>query len=177
LNTSAYGVYTSGGTVQEVENYFVNLDHLEGETVTIQGTDVDDTTSKYDDETVSSGVVSLIDGSTYNFVKKAIIGLSNRYTLRPMRMDITGQGGTTHGSIKKTAEIVVSLYNARDVYYGSSLDDLHIISDTKDTEFTGDTALAFDGGFTLDDPLYISGNSPFPCTVRAIIPRVKKTGR
>jgi hypothetical protein len=92
-------------------------------------------------------------------------------------MDISGKGGTTHGSIKKYAEIVVSLYKARDVYYGSSLTELHIIPDTEDTEFTGDAVVPFDGGFSIDDPLYISSSSPFSCTVRAIIPRVNKTGR
>lgn len=160
-----------------MENYFTNLSHLESLTVTILGTDVDDITTQYDEETVSDGIVSLIDGDDYNFVKRAVVGLPSRYILRPMRMDVVTQGGTTHGSIKKTAEIAVSLYKARDVYYGSSLDELHIIPDTKDTLFTGDTVLPFDGGFTLDDPLYISGNGAFSCTVRAIIPRVKKTGR
>lgn len=160
-----------------MENTWTNLDHLEGEIVVIQGTDVDDTTSTYDSETVSSGTVTLIDGDDYNFVKQAVIGLSFRFTLQPMRMDISGHGGTTHGSIKKTAEIVVSLYKARDVYYGSSLSDLHIIPDTEDTLFTGDAVLPFDGGFTLDDEIYISGISPHQCTIRAIIPRVKKTGR
>ena len=176
-STTDYGTYTGGGTAQEVENTWTNLDHLEGETVVIQGTDINDITTNYDDEVVSTATVTLVDGTTNNFVKQAVIGLSNRCTLQPMRIDITGDGGTTHGSIMKIAEIVVSLYKSRDVYYGSSLDDLHIIPETEDTEFTGDAVLVFDGGFTTETPIYISSNSPFQCVVRAIIPRVQKVGR
>lgn len=94
-----------------------------------------------------------------------------------MRLDVTTQGGTTHGSIKKTAEIVVSFYNSLDVNYGSSMSDLHAVTGLGTALYTGDVVLPFDGGFTLDDDIYISGDGPFPCVVRAIIPRVDKTGR
>ena len=136
-----------------------------------------DNTSQYDDESVVDSTITIIDGPDYNFVKKAIVGLPFRYTLQPMRMDITTQGGTSHGSIKKTAEIVVSFYNTLDAQYGSDLDELKDVPDFDSELFTGDVVLPFDGGFTLDGRLYISGNGPFTCTVRAIVPRTQKTGR
>ena len=94
-----------------------------------------------------------------------------------MRMDVTTQGGTTHGSIKKTAEIAISFLNTLGATYGSSTSDLKTIPDFGSTLYTGDAVLPFDGGFTVDDPIYVSGDGPFPCVVRAIVPRTEKTGR
>jgi len=176
-STTDYGTYTGGGTAQEVENTWVNLSHINSETVSILGTDVNDSTEQYDDEMVVDDTITIIDGTDYNFVKKAIVGLPFRYTLQPMRMDMTTRDGTSLGSIKKTAVIAVSFYNTLDAQYGSSLDELKDVPDFESELFTGDVVLPFDGGFTLDDPLYISGNGPFPCVVRAIVPRTQKTGR
>ena len=43
--------------------------------------------------------------------------------------------------------------------------------------FTGDVTVHFDGGFDIDDSMVISQSDPLPCTIRAIIPRLEKTGR
>jgi len=54
-----------------------------------------------------------------------------------------------------------------------SLDDL-----TGDpTLFTGMKVAAIDGGFSIEDNILITGNDPAPCSVRAIVPRVRITGR
>lgn len=163
-----------------MENTFTNLEHLEGEEVTIQGTDVDDNTIEYDNETVSSGIVTLmtLDPHEHNFVRKAVVGLSNRYIVKPMRLDVTTPGGTTKGSIKKFAEVVVSFLNTLGAQYGEDTDNLHDFTDAFGTTlYTGDKLAVTDGGFGVEDNFVISGNGPFPCTVRAIIPRVDKTGR
>jgi hypothetical protein len=153
---------------------------LEGETVKIMGTDVNDVTIAYDDETVSGGIITLmvLSPHAHNFVRKAIVGLSFRFTLSPMRLDITGAGGTSHGSIGHIAEIVISFLNTLNAKYGSSLDDLKDIDwDSTTSLNTGDIKVSFDGGYSIDDRIYISGNDVFACTVRAIIPRKDKTGR
>ena len=153
---------------------------MEGETLKILGTDVDDVTSEYDDETVTNGIITLMELSphAHNFVRKATVGLSFRYTLSPMRLDITGAGGTSHGSIGHIAEIVISFLNTLGAKYGSSLDDLKDIDfDSLTSLNTGDFVVPFDGGYSIDDRIFISGDGPFPCTVRAIIPRKDVTGR
>jgi len=152
---------------------------LEGETVKIIGTDIDDATTVYDDETVTSGIITLMELSphAHNFVRKATVGLPYRYTLSPMRLDITTAGGTTHGSIGHISEIVISFLNTLNAKYGSSLDDLKDIDwDSTTSLNTGDYVVPFDGGYGIDDTIYISGDDPLPCTVRAIIPRKEKTG-
>lgn len=153
---------------------------MEGETVKILGTDVDDNATAYDDEVVTGGIITLMELSphAHNFVRKAIVGLPFRYTLSPMRLDITTAGGTTHGSIGHISEIVISFLNTLNAKYGSSLDDLKDIDwDSLTSLNTGDYVVPFDGGYGIDDTIYISGNDVFPCTVRAIIPRKEKTGR
>lgn len=153
---------------------------MEGETVKILGTDVNDNTKKYDDETVTGGIITLMELSphAHNFVRKATVGLPFRYTLSPMRLDITGAGGTSHGSIGHIDKLVISFLNTLGAQYGSTLNDLKDIDfDSLTSLNTGDFVVSFDGGYSIDDTIYISGNNPFPCTVRAIIPRKEKTGR
>ena len=158
----------------------MNLSHLEGETVKTLGTDVNDSTTVYDDETVSGGIITLsvLSPHAHNFVRKATVGLPFRYTLEPMRLDITTTGGTTHGSIANISELVISFFNTLGAKYGSTLDDLKDIDFDSTTSLnTGDVTVSFDGGFSIDDRIFISGNEPLPCTIRAIIPRKDKTGR
>lgn len=164
-----------------MENTFTNLNHLEGETVKIQGTDVNGNTIEYDDEVVTSGIVSLSELSphAHNFVRKAVIGLAFRSTLSPMRLDITGPAGTSHGSIAKIHKLIVSFLDTfGTVQAGDSLADLKdIVFDSTTSLNTGDVDVPFDGGYDIDDTIIISTNSPFPCTIRAIIPRKDKTGQ
>lgn len=180
MDTTGFTPYESDGTSQHVENTFVNLGHLEGETVKILGTDVNDATTVYDDETVASGTITLmvLSPHAHNFVRKATVGLPYRYTLSPMRLDITTAGGTTHGSIAKISEIVISFLDTLGAKYGSTLGDLKDIDFENTTTLnTGDVVVPFDGGYNIDDTIFISGNDPLPCTIRAIIPRKEKTGR
>ena len=101
-------------------------------------------------------------------------------------MDITTAQGTSHGSIKKISEIGLSFHNTLNAKYGASETELFDIDwdnerwkNTSEIEglFTGDVFVAFDGGFDVDDTLIISQDDPLPCTLRAIVPRIEKTGR
>jgi len=176
IDSSGYGAYTSGGTAQPVEARWENLDHLVGETVAICGTDVNDLTTKYTTEVVSaSGVVDIGTDSADNLVRRAIVGLPYTYKLRPMRL-VWNVDGTTSGSQIRISEIVANFYNTLNAKYGKSLDDLKDITWTT-TAYTGDKVLEFDGGYDEQSNLYISGSDPLPCTVRAIIVRIYKSGR
>jgi hypothetical protein len=177
VDGSGYGAYTSGGSVQLVENTFTNLDHLIAEEVAILGTDVDGNTEVYDTETVDvSGDITLKDGSDYNFVVKAQVGLPSTYILKPMRLDLRTQQGSAMGSIKKISEVIISFYKTINAKIGSETDELYEI-EWPTTLFTGSKIVSHDGGYDMDDNIIISGSDPTPCTVRAIIPRVEQTGR
>jgi hypothetical protein len=150
------------------------LDHLEGETVAILGDG-----AVYPNQIVADGQIVLAQA-----VSKAAVGLPYRYTLKPMRIDMNTAKGSSHGSYKKIAELVISFLNTLDAKYGADLDHLYDI-DWRTTEpygappvlFTGDKVVTLDGGFDPEAPIVISGEEPLPCCVRAIVARLEVPGR
>lgn len=148
------------------------LGHLEGEEVAVYGNG-----AIFANQTVIGAEITLSESVT-----KAIVGLSNRFKLKPMRADANIQN--TKGTIKKIYEIVISFFKAGQVEYGTDTDDLKIIDwrtdenyDNPPAIFTGDKVVTFDGGFDVEDNVLITGDSPLPCTVRAIVLRLEVTGR
>jgi len=150
------------------------LTHLIGETVQVLGNG-----AKFADEIVdSNGEITLVETVT-----KAHVGLSYEYKLKPMRFDLVTQAGTARGSIKKIYEIVVSFYKTLNAQFGDGTDTRSFDWRTDEPYgsppnlYTGDKKDSFDGGFSAEDPVVISGSDPFPCTVISIVPRVNITGR
>ena len=157
------------------------LDHLEGETVKVLGDGV-----VFDDVVVSGGSITTVLDGTTTTVSTAQVGLSYTAKLIPMRPDVSGPGGTTHGSIVKVTEMGISFFDTMNAQYGDSDSDLHNIDfdNAKWTNnsditglFTGDVLVVHTAGFTIDNNLVISSSAPLPCVVRALIPRMDKTGR
>jgi hypothetical protein len=149
------------------------LNHLEGETVQVL---VDG--AKFNNKVVNSGQITISETGD-----RVIVGLSYEYELEPMRADISTSQGTANGSIMKTSEIVVDFLETLNARYGDG--DTAYDIDWRTTEdynsppdlFTGEKTLSFDGGFTTDSRIIISGSDPFPCIVRSITLRTQKVGR
>ena len=149
------------------------LSHLEGETVQILGNG-----AVFPEEIVSGGSITLDETVT-----KAHVGLTYRYTVKPMRLDISANG-TTKGSYKKITDVYVSFFETLNAKYGEDTSTLYDI-DWRTEEaygdppeiYTGDKKVVLDSGFDPEDPLVISGNDPLPCTVRAIIVHLEPVGR
>ena len=150
-----------------------SLGHLEGETVSILGNG-----GVFPPEVVTNSEIT-IDAAVFI----AHVGLPYTYQVSPMRLDVTTPIGTTHGSIKKISEVVISFFKTLNAQYGDGTNTYDInwrtteVYDSPPALFTGDKTVAFDSGFSTDDDIIISGSDPLPCTVRAIIPRIEKTGR
>ncbi len=152
------------------------LDHLEGRTVSILSDG-----KVLDNQRVSGGQITLATPARnvragLPYVSKAI----------PMRMDLNLRSGTTHGSIKKIPEIAFNFHNTLNAKYGASDTELFDFDwdnvrwkNSSEVEglFTGIIAVAFDGGFDVEDTLIVSQSDPLPCTVRALIPRMEVIGR
>ncbi len=162
------GIIDTGGSTT-----ITGLGHLEGETVAVL---VDG--AKQATQVVSGSQISITESGD-----KVIVGLPYTYQLSPMRLDVTTAKGTTHGSIKKISEIVASFYKTGGARFGDGIDTYDIdwrteeAYDTPPALFTGDKTLSFDGGFSTEDNIIISGSDPLPCTLRAIIARIDITGR
>lgn len=161
----------------------ITLAHLVGETVSILADGV-----VMDDAVV--GVAGATDVKLAGVATNATVvqaGLPYTSKLEPMRPDITGGDGTTHGTLVKVPEMVVSLLNSANVQYGVSDDELLDIDIDNDENavnnseidglFTGDIVVTVGGGFSIDNNLIISTDAPSPCIVRALVPRMDVTGR
>lgn len=150
-------------------NSFGGLQHLEGEKVKVLGD------GAYVGEfTVMQGTVTLPD---YYF--DVHIGLPYQYRLRPMRID----SENTRGMIRIIHELYISFLNTLGARYGT--DNEHLIDidwrtmepyTTPPVLFTGDKKVVMESGYTVDDPILIAGDDPFPCTIRCIVARVSLTG-
>jgi hypothetical protein len=165
----------SGLTYDSVPTTSVTgLSHLEGETVTVLGDG-----AVLPSQVVSGGSITLTES-----VSVAQVGLPYTYKLKPMRMDQNTRRGTSKGSIKKFAEVVISFFKTLNARYGDGTDYYDIEWRETSAEYstppdlvTGDKVVVADGGFDAEDPIEITGNSPMPCSVRAMVPRVEVTGR
>jgi hypothetical protein len=167
------GVFYNGTAATVI----TGLDHLAGQTVHILA----------DGVVVAPQVVSEAGTITLTTAaSKVHAGLPYTPKLEPMRPDISTQDGTTHSSLVKVPEMGVSFLDTINATYG--------VSDSKQFDikwtdarwnnnsgitglFTGDVVVAVDGGFALDNNLIISSSDPLPLTVRAMIPKIEKTGR
>jgi len=155
-----------------------NLSHLNGRTISILADGVE-----YTDIIVSSDSASLPSGVS---ALKAQAGIPYRYTLEPMKPIINTQAGSSMASVVSCNEMGISFHNTLNAQYGRSINSLFDINwdDAKwknSSEigglFTGTVVVTLSGGFSIDNNLVISGNSPYPCTVRAMIPRINQVGR
>lgn len=176
FETQADGVFVDSATVfdSDATDTFTGLDHLEGQTVSILGDG-----AVYPDQVVEDGTITLSAE-----VSKAIIGLPYRYTLKPMRLEVGTNQGSTHGTLRKIPTLVLSFQDTLNAKYGSDMDHLYDIEWRTEEVlglppalYTGDKIVTLDGGFDPEDPIYITGVEPLPCSVRAIIARMDVTGR
>lgn len=124
----------------------------------ILGTDIDGVTRVYDDEIVdASGDITLMTNNphAHNFVKKAQAGLKSTYILKPMRMDIVTQTGTSKGSIGRIAEVVISFFKTLGAKYGRDTDNLYVIPEVQPTEKEN---LLKNSSFELGDQDWVKGS-------------------
>ncbi len=163
------GIIDTGGTTT-----ITGLGHLEGETVSVL---VDG--AKQATQVVSDGEITITASGN-----RVVVGLPYTYQVSPMRLDVNTTRGATLGSIGIVSEIVLSLFASGNVKYGDGIDTYDIpfrIDEPYGSPpelFTGLTGnLSFDGGFTTENNIVISGSDPLPCTVRAITARIDRTGR
>lgn len=97
VDTSAYTVYTSGGTVNEQSTAVTGLSHLEGETVEIKAEN-----SAISSETVSSGAITL--DNTAGIVT---VGLPYTTTIKTLRYPFNAGDTTIFGAIRWISAILL----------------------------------------------------------------------
>lgn len=162
------------------DDEIAGLEHLAGEKVAVLADGVVIYDGTEDESAVSElGVLTLPETIT---AAKVHVGLPYLSKLQPMRIIV----GDSMGSHVRVAELVISLYNTGALKYGVNENNL-IDVDLNDVRwnntckikglFTGEVVVSVPGGFDPLVPIFIVSDAPLPLTVRAIVPRVERTGR
>lgn len=166
--TSAYTAYASGGTVQQVDNVFGGLGHLEGETVSVLGDG-----SVHEDVVVSSGSVTLTD-----YFNKVHIGLPFTSKLMPMKLAVPG--ANIRGKKKRIHQIIFSFYKTLGAKFGTTEGE-ETIPFRRTTDpmgsapplFTDEKTQTFPGGYELNGDIYVEQTQPLPMTIRSITAKLQ----
>ncbi len=166
------------------------LDHLDGETVVILA----------DGQVIAPAIPA--SGQITLSVAASVVHVGLPFTpfVKPMRLDTETRAGSSHGTTKKIAEVVLSILDSKNVRYGDvegnmlplDLDnnDGTLVNNSEiDGLFTGDVVAHFTAGFSLEDSILISSSQtrdaadsddltdPTPLTLRAIVARLDEVGR
>lgn len=145
------------------------LDHLEGETVASLANG-----RTQPDEVVADGSVTLRDGGEVIHV-----GLPYQSYMAPMRLDAGNPAGTAQGKPKAFKSVLVRCWETGPIQAGSSLDDLDmsverggVLMDLAPNLFTGDYRLSMDGGWKLNQDVFVVQDKALPMMVLGIYPEM-----
>lgn len=168
INSSAYEVYVSGGTVQRFERDFTNLSHLKGETVSVFADG-----NALNNETIDSNNAIQTD----TWANKVLVGLPFTSVLKTMPMVLNTQQGLTIGSKARIASFLIDVYKTYGIENGtdsSHVEDV-VFYDTGEYAdgdmipyYTGWRPVSFLRGNTRDPAIYLRQIKPLPFCVRAI---------
>lgn len=165
INSTGWGTYTSGGTAQRVANSVSGLSHLEAETL-----DVLTNQGKHPQVVVASGAATL----TY-YANVITVGLPYNYNLQPMKIEPGSPEGTSRGRKKKIYAISCAFYQSAGAKWGPDADNLTDVpfgTGDAPTLFTGDKEADFAADYDTSASIYIRGQSPLPCTILSIAPKM-----
>lgn len=167
INSVDFTAYTSGGSVEQVENTFATLTHLEGETVVAAGDG-----GYAGSYTVSSGSITLTD--FYNKVHK---GLAYTAKFRPMNLEFASTGGALQGLTKRVTATTIRFDQTLGCSIGPTFDDFDTFVFRQYDDplnaapplFTGDFRMLFDGPYDREGAICIQDSLPVPMTILSII--------
>jgi hypothetical protein len=167
------------GNVEQVDNTFAGLGHLEAKTVSVLGDG-----AVHKDVVVVSASVTLTE-----YYNKVHIGIGYNSDLMPMKVEIQTQSGTARSKIKRTHQAVFSFYKSLGCTFGSLNKDgtpditeslpFRTESDTMGKAvplFTGEKIASFPGNYGLEGNIFVRQSQPLPLTVRSIIQRLQLYG-
>ena len=148
-----------------------NLDHLEGETVSILADG-----AVLPDAVVSNGSVTLAD--TYS---KVHVGLSYNSVMQTLNLEGGSPLGTAQAKIKRIHEVYVRLYDSLGLKLGYDETHLDVIPfrdssmpmNQPPTIFSGDKHIHFPQGYKREMRVYALQEQPLPTTILAIMPQLQ----
>lgn len=173
VNTTAYGVYTSAGTVRQFEKTFGGFGYLEAKELSVMSDG-----GVLADVTVSNGSVTLAQ-----WTNKAHIGLPYTSILETLPLYLRDQMGSLRTNQKRLVEVGIDFYQTAGAQYGTghSSSDLESITfravadDPNDPVplFSGVKRLSNQTGWSDELTIYITQEYALPLTVRGVTARVE----
>ena len=160
---------TAGGTLREPATVIENLDHLEGQTVTVLA-----------DGNVIQGLTVLNGAITLpRPFSRVTVGFGFTADIETLNVETPGQGGTTQGVLTKIAQVLVRFEQSRGLLIGP---DCWNLTEMKQREYelmgdptallTGDKLIDIQPSWNSNGRLFLRQKDPLPMTILGVIPRV-----
>ncbi len=166
MDSTAFGVYTGGGTVKQVTNQVTGLSYLLGQQVVAVG----------DGSIILEPTTVISDSITFPFYANLItIGLPYQMTVRPTNPVLSSQAATTRGMRQKLNRVSLSLYQAMGGKFGADLSHMYNIDygpGNQAQQPAMSTTLVIkdmDCDWSDESTLYITQNEPLPFTLRGLV--------
>jgi len=170
MDTTAFGIYTGGGSVSQVFNQVTGMSYLLGNTVVAVG----------DGAQILQPTLVTSDAISFPYYANLItIGIPYQLTVQPTNPVLSSQGATTRSMSQKINRISLSLYESMGGCYGDNLDHMYDIDYGTGTKAQPPTMSTFDSvvrdtdcDWTDQSTFFITQNVPLPFTLRGIVFRM-----
>jgi hypothetical protein len=155
VDATSWGTYTSGGYAVLARAYAVP--NLSGREVTLY-----DSGGTWTTQTATRGRVNRL-------TQPLAVGLPYTSTLRPMKLDMELQDGTSQGRKKRVHQILARTYKSRGGEIRTNGGDWYTLD--RDNITTGDQKIVLAGAFGIDADLDVRQTEPYPLALLALEPK------
>jgi hypothetical protein len=170
IDSTLWGVYTSGGTVKQVTNQVTGMSYLLGNEVVAVGDNALIMPRTFPPTLVTDDTVTF----PY-YANRITIGIPYDYVLQPTNPVLSSQGATTRGMPQKLNRVTLSLYQAMNGEYGQDLDHMYDISYARPAPpalHTEEVTVDMDDDWSEESTFYVRQGDPLPFTLRGIVFRM-----
>jgi len=154
-DATSWGTYTSGGYAVLSRAY--SVPNLSGRQVVVY-----DTGGSWTEQTAIRGRVNRLN-------QPLAVGLPYTSTLRPMKLDMELQDGTSQGRMKRVHQILARTYKSRGGEIRTNDGEWYDLASTGVN--TGDQKIVLAGAFGIDADIDVQQTEPYPLCLLALEPK------
>ena len=168
IDSTGWGAYTSGGSVEQVTNQVTGMSYLLGQNIVAVG----------DGQEIFQGPVTEDAVDFGSYANLVTIGLPFRSIVEPLNPIIGNQQATSKSKRQKFTRANVSFYESVGGMFGTDWKHLHAINYGKSSQgkpaamFTGNVLFDLDSDWEDEGTVLFVHDDPYPFTLRSITPRL-----
>jgi hypothetical protein len=166
MDSTLFGVYTGGGTVQQVTNQVTGMSYLLGQQVVAVG----------DGAVILQPTTVTSDTVVFPYFSNLItIGIPYQITIRPTNPVMSAQGSTTRGMKQKLNRVTLSVYQSMGGQYGTDPAHMYDITYGPGTMLqppamsTLELTRDMDADWSDESTFYVTQSDPLPFTLRGLV--------